>query len=52
MKLKYTFLYVFRSGCIDGYRIRTSYEDGSIAEGKNYNDFIKESGEVVDNSLQ
>ena len=29
-------------GCIDGYRIRATYEDESVAEGKNYNDFIKE----------
>lgn len=31
-------------GCIDGYKIRATYKDGSVIEGKNYNDFIK--GEV------
>lgn len=28
-------------GCIDGYKIRAMYEDESILEGKNYNDFTK-----------
>ena len=28
-------------GCIDGYKIRATYEDESTMEGKNYNDFTK-----------
>lgn len=35
-------------GCIDGYKIRVTYEDESVMEGKNYNDFIK--GEDVNNA--
>ena len=35
-------------GCIDGYKIRATYDDGSFVEGKNYNDFIK--GEDVNNA--
>jgi hypothetical protein len=31
-------------GCIDGYKIRATYEDESMLEGKNYNDFIE--GEI------
>ena len=27
--------------CIDGYKIRATYDDESFVEGKNYNDFIK-----------
>ena len=26
-------------GCIDGYKIRATYNDESFVEGKNYNDF-------------
>ena len=35
-------------GCIDGYKIRATYEDESVTEGKNYNDFIK--GEDANNA--
>ena len=35
-------------GCIDGYKIRATYEDESVLEGKNYNDFIK--GEDANNA--
>ena len=35
-------------GCIDGYKIRAIYEDESMIEGKNYNDFTK--GEDVNNA--
>ena len=35
-------------GCIDGYKIRATYEDESVVEGKNYNDFIK--GDVANNA--
>ena len=35
-------------GCIDGYKIRATYEDKSVIEGKNYNDFIK--GDVANNA--
>lgn len=35
-------------GCVDGYKIRATYEDESFIEGKNYNDFIK--GEDVNNA--
>ena len=35
-------------GCIDGYKIRATYEDESFIEGKNYNDFIK--GDVANNA--
>jgi hypothetical protein len=31
-------------GCIDGYKIRATYEDESVVEGKNYNDFTKGEG--------
>ena len=32
-------------GCIDGYKIRATYDDGSFVEGKNYNDFIEKEVE-------
>ena len=32
-------------GCIDGYKIRATYDDGSFVKGKNYNDFIKKEVE-------
>ena len=32
-------------GCIDGYKIRATCDDGSFVEGKNYNDFIKKEVE-------
>ena len=32
-------------GCIDGYKIRATYDDESFVEGKNYNDFIKKEVE-------
>ena len=35
-------------GCIDGYKIRATYEDESFVEGKNYNDFTK--GEDANNA--
>lgn len=28
-------------GCVEGYKIRATYEDESFVEGKNYNDFTK-----------
>ena len=31
-------------GCVDGYKIRATYEDESFIEGKNYNDFTKGEG--------
>ena len=34
--------------CVDGYKIRATYEDKSFVEGKNYNDFIK--GDIANNA--
>ena len=36
-------------GCIDGYKIRATYDDKSFVEGKNYNDFTKEE-DVANNA--
>ena len=42
------FLSATELGCIDGYKIRATYEDESFIEGKNYNDFLK--GDVANNA--